>query len=203
MPNSEKNNPKLNRKKGRDEIEKILSQNLGPEYISYRPGFNGVKIAYIEGWAAIDLANKIFGYDGWSSKVKKITIDFYEDIPNKISVGISALVRITLKNKAFREDIGFGSSENQRSKVVAWEKAKKEAVTDAIKRSLRQFGNSLGNCFYNKDYLKAINKVEKKNYTEINEKNLLRDTNFSAHMEKSTDLISSVDASGIDFSSNE
>ncbi len=42
---------------------------------------------------------------------------------------------------------------------MALEKAKKEAVTDAIKRSLRIFGNSLGNCMYDKDFLNFIKQV--------------------------------------------
>lgn len=36
------------------------------------------------------------------------------------------------------------------------DKAKKEAVTDAIKRALRIFGNHLGNCVYDKEYLKSL-----------------------------------------------
>jgi DNA repair and recombination protein RAD52 len=32
---------------------------------------------------------------------------------------------------------------------------KKEAVTDALKRTLRNFGNLLGNCLYDKEYTKV------------------------------------------------
>lgn len=54
------------------------------------------------------------------------------------------------------QDIGYGSSENQRSKAAAYEKARKEAVTDAMKRALRIFGNRLGNCAYDKIFLKEV-----------------------------------------------
>jgi DNA recombination protein Rad52 len=47
-------------------------------------------------------------------------------------------------------------AENVKSKGAALDKARKEAVTDAIKRALRIFGNHLGNCCYDKDYLKAV-----------------------------------------------
>lgn len=150
---------KTKEKKAR--IQRMLSKRLGPEYISYRQGFNGMKLAYIEGWVAFSIANKIFGYDGWSSEVKSVTVDFCDDIPNKFSVGISVLVRVTLSDGIYKEDIGFGSSENQKSKVNAWEKAKKEAVTDAIKRALRQFGNALGNCCYDKLFLSEVQKFSK------------------------------------------
>lgn len=38
--------------------------------------------------------------------------------------------------------------------------AKKEAVTDALKRALRQFGDALGNCVYNKAYLAEVAKMK-------------------------------------------
>lgn len=37
---------------------------------------------------------------------------------------------------------------------------KKEAVTDAVKRTLRNFGNVLGNCLYDKSYTQEIVKIK-------------------------------------------
>ncbi|KAJ1551995.1 DNA repair protein rad52, partial [Cladochytrium tenue] len=37
--------------------------------------------------------------------------------------------------------------------------AKKEAVTDAVKRALKSFGNVLGNCVYDKNSLKILAKM--------------------------------------------
>ena len=34
-----------------------------------------------------------------------------------------------------------------------------EAVTDGLKRALKSFGNALGNCLSNKDYLRFIGKA--------------------------------------------
>lgn len=39
-------------------------------------------------------------------------------------------------------------------------KCKKEAVTDGIKRSLRNFGNLLGNCLYDKHYAQEVIKIK-------------------------------------------
>ena len=50
--------------------------------------------------------------------------------------------------------------ENAKGKAQAFEKAKKEATTDALKRALRSFGNLLGNCVYDKDYLQRVTKVK-------------------------------------------
>lgn len=65
-----------------------------------------------------------------------------------------------MKDGSYKEDTGSGSAENQRSKCVAMEKARKEAATDALKRALRQFGSALGNCCYDKNYLKSLSKNE-------------------------------------------
>lgn len=58
------------------------------------------------------------------------------------------------------KDIGYGHIENCKGKAAAFEKAKKEGTTDALKRALRNFGNVLGNCIYDKDYLARITKVK-------------------------------------------
>jgi len=58
------------------------------------------------------------------------------------------------------KDIGYGHIENSKGKAAAFEKAKKEAATDAMKRALRNFGNVLGNCLYDKDYLARVAKVK-------------------------------------------
>lgn len=185
-------------RKAKASVERLLSKNLGPEYLSYRPGWNGEKIAYIEGWTAISLANKIFGYNGWSSEIRGTTVDFYDDVPNRICMGVSVVMRIILKDGTYKEDIGFGSSENQKSKATAWEKAKKEAVTDGLKRALRQFGNALGNCCYDKEFLRNIQKITREKSGEINKDDLVRKSDFSRQLEHSTEALS-VDGNDIDF----
>lgn len=49
---------------------------------------------------------------------------------------------------------------NAPDKASAFEKAKKEGTTDALKRALRNFGNILGNCIYDKDYLTKVTKLK-------------------------------------------
>ncbi len=43
-----------------------------------------------------------------------------------------------------------------RSKALSIEKARKEAVTDGMKRALKSFGNALGNCINDKSYLAFV-----------------------------------------------
>ena len=45
--------------------------------------------------------------------------------------------------------------------ALSIEKARKEAVTDALKRALKSFGNVLGNCLSDKEYLKVVGGMDK------------------------------------------
>ncbi|KAK3844916.1 MAG: Rad52/22 double-strand break repair protein [Linnemannia gamsii] len=152
------------------QLDSDLSKYLPPEFTSSRPGPGRGTLTYIEGWKAKNLANKLFGFNGWSSAITDVTVDLLEvENDGKVTVGVSCIMRVTLKDGTFHEDIGYGSSENQRSKVASFEKAKKEASTDALKRTLTSFGNLLGACLYDKNYAKYIStqKFEKVwlNYT--------------------------------------
>ena len=135
-------------------LGQVLQQNLGPDHLADRPGASGQRFTYVEGWRAIELANNILSFNGWSCSIVEITQDFVEERKDKKwSVGMTAVVRITLKDGSYHEDVGFGSADHPR-RGDAIQLAKKEAVTDARKRCLRLFGNALGNCIYNKKHLK-------------------------------------------------
>ncbi|KAK4329395.1 hypothetical protein Pmani_000250 [Petrolisthes manimaculis] len=140
-------------------IQGVLRQKLGAGFISQRAGAGGQRIAYIQGWRVITLANEIFGFNGWSHSVTNQTIDFVDHYNGRYYVGVSAKVKVQLKDGVFHEDIGYGVSEGMRSKALSIEKARKEAVTDGLKRALKSFGSALGNCLSNKDYLRFIGKA--------------------------------------------
>lgn len=175
-----------------DDIQAKLDKKLGPEYISKRVGFGTSRVAYIEGWKAINLANQIFGYNGWSTEVKNVVIDFLDERQGKFSIGCTAIVRVTLANGTHREDIGYGTVENERRKSAAFERAKKSAVTDALKRSLRSFGNALGNCLYDKDFLSKIDRV-KFDPPDFDEGNLFRPSDEISEISRSNTLDSNND----------
>lgn len=144
-------------------LQAKLNKKLGPEYISQRPGpGGGPKLTYAEGWKIINLANEVFGFNGWSSSVVTLAVDYIDlnEETKRFSVGVSAIVRITLRDGAYHEDVGYGLLENSKSKGAALDKCKKEAVTDAVKRALRNFGNLLGNCLYDKSYAQEVIKIK-------------------------------------------
>ncbi|RKP01588.1 hypothetical protein CXG81DRAFT_11794, partial [Caulochytrium protostelioides] len=137
-------------------LDAKLDQYLGPEYHSLRASGGAGSVHYLEGWQAIQLANEVFGATGWSCQILDARFDYREQREGRVNAGFSVHLRITLRDGTFREDFGYGQIENARSQGAAYAKIRKEATTDAMKRALRQFGQVLGNCIYDKAYVKAI-----------------------------------------------
>jgi len=143
-------------------LQSKLAKQLGPEYLSSRAGPGGGKVHYVAAEKCIQLANEVFGFNGWSSQIMDIQVDFVDENPTtfKVSLGLSVIMRVTLKDGTFHEDIGYGHIENCKGKAAAFEKAKKEGTTDGLKRALKNFGNVLGNCIYDKEYLSKVTKIK-------------------------------------------
>jgi DNA repair and recombination protein RAD52 len=57
-------------------LQSRLDKQLGPEYISTRPGNGGGKVHYLAAEKVINLANEVFGFNGWSSAIRDVQIDF-------------------------------------------------------------------------------------------------------------------------------
>lgn len=143
-------------------LQARLNQRLGPEYVSTRAGpGGGPKVFYLEGWKAIDLANEVFGFNGWSSSIVSFDVDYCDQTESgRYNIGLSATVRVTLRDGTFHEDVGYGTMDNAMKKGQGMEKAKKEAITDALKRALRNFGRSLGNCLYDKKFCEQVSRMK-------------------------------------------
>ncbi|XP_068950452.1 DNA repair protein RAD52 homolog isoform X2 [Petaurus breviceps papuanus] len=155
-------------------IQNALRQRLGPEYISSRQAGGGQKVCYIEGHRVISLANEMFGYNGWAHSITQQNVDFVDLNNGKFYVGVCAFVKVQLKDGSYHEDVGYGVSEGLKSKALSLEKARKEAVTDGLKRALRCFGNALGNCILDKDYLRSLNTLPRQFPSELDLANIKR-----------------------------
>ncbi|KAK8215082.1 DNA repair protein rad52 [Zalaria obscura] len=69
-------------------LQSKLDKQLGPEYISTRPGAGGGKVHYLAAEKVINLANEVFGFNGWSSAIQNVQIDFVSVSPH--SAGLCA-----------------------------------------------------------------------------------------------------------------
>lgn len=135
---------------------------------------------YLTAEKCITLANEVFGFNGWSSSIQNIQVDFADENPQtqRVSIGLSVIVRVTLRDGTYHEDIGYGSIENAKGKAMAFEKAKKEGTTDGMKRALRNFGNVLGNCIYDQDYVKQVVRHKAQPVKKFDPNNLHRHADF-------------------------
>jgi DNA repair and recombination protein RAD52 len=116
----------------------------------------GRSVAYIEGYDCINIANDIFDFDGWTTDLV--------DGPNLTQIGTDggyvchANVKVSVRcddgSWVHRTEVGCctpATAKGTAPSADAVDTAMKGAVTDALKRALRLFGNQFGNSLYDKD----------------------------------------------------
>ncbi len=137
-----------------DKQLQVLNYELDSSRIKTREKGN-ISLSYIEGHDVIETANRIFGYGNWSYTITKLEQVSQETNHNQnVVICYKAVVRIIAcdishTKEIAREDVGFGTGV-AKTLSDAHEGAAKEAVTDALKRAMRSFGNQFGNSLYDK-----------------------------------------------------
>jgi len=126
----------------------LLKQPIDKKNVETRDGNRSgtFQLAYVESWHVIDEANRIFGFDGWSSETLETTCVVCEPT----AVTYTAKVRVTVGN-VIREGTGAGHGRQKSGIGDNHESAIKEAESDARKRCLMQFGYQFGLSLYDKD----------------------------------------------------
>lgn len=131
------------------EVRELLAQPLDTALIQERSSRDGRVFAYLEGPAVISQANRIFGFDGWGAEVvgdlKYVASPPLANSDGEVlAVGLyTVTVRVTVVGCPPKSDVGCGFVNEPTPE--AHEIASKGAVTDGIKRALRQFGEQFGN----------------------------------------------------------
>jgi DNA repair and recombination protein RAD52 len=132
-----------------------LSEDLPRDVVRTRDQA-GQRLSYVDGWYAVTRANDVFGPDGWSYAVREVREVYRGTKPGKGTdentvIVYEALVAVTALGIT-REDVGIGQCDASiRALAQGIEKARKESVTDGLKRALRTFGPSFGLALYDKD----------------------------------------------------
>ena len=122
-----------------------LNQPIDPKVVAFRKQGN-MQLAYLESWYVINEANRIFGFDGWSSET--IQLDCVQS--DEFCVTYIAKVRVTVGD-VIREGVGAGHGKGERVNLGdKHESAVKEAESDARKRAFMQFGSQLGLSLYDR-----------------------------------------------------
>ena len=122
-----------------------LNQPIDPKVVAFRKQGN-MQLAYLESWYVINEANRIFGFDGWSSET--IQLDCVQS--DDFCVTYIAKVRVTVGD-VIREGVGAGHGKGEKVNLGdKHESAVKEAESDARKRAFMQFGSQLGLSLYDR-----------------------------------------------------
>lgn len=170
-----------------------LNAELSKDDVKTRKGSGTQQLSYIPSFHAINEANRIFGFGNWSTEIMhlhQIDKSIYEkpgykpNDPPKEMISISYLCHLKLvvtngDREAYHEDTGFGNgvAGNSAHGIGSCiELASKEAVTDALKRCLRYYGNKFGLSLYDKDVeLMGSNDIEAAKIVTETQLNDLRD----------------------------
>lgn len=137
-----------------DKQNQLLAYELDSSRIKSRSKGN-INLSYLEGFDILETANKIFGYGNWDYRITKLEQVSQETNQNQnIVICYKAIITVVIYDiqhakQISREDVGFGTG-IAKSLADAHESGAKEAVTDAIKRAFRSFGNQFGNSLYDK-----------------------------------------------------
>ena len=133
-------------------VAKALAQPLDPALVLQRKGRAGRTYDYLEGHVVIEQANRIFGHGGWGYDiVGDVALHEIETVDHKTGEvrrdqAYAAKVKVNVPGAPSRTDVGFHAVAEET--VEGHETAYKGAVTDALKRALRSFGDQFGNGLY-------------------------------------------------------
>jgi recombination DNA repair RAD52 pathway protein len=129
----------------------------------------GRKFSYVEGWHVIAEANRIFGFDRWTSKtVETCCVVERERLIGKQALpgwGVTYTAKVSIvvdtndDHWITRDGCGTGHGIDT-DLGLAHESAIKEAETDARKRALMTFGNPFGLALYDKEQAHVVDESE-------------------------------------------
>jgi DNA recombination protein Rad52 len=135
--------------------------------VKSREGGRGTSLSYIEAHDAIRTANEIFGIGNWQYRVKELVpLGDPEPVKKEARSGFRAGYRAVVEVQIGKDggafplvfsDVGYGDSiDYSGSYITVQELAMKEAVSDGVKRALKNLGDQFGLSLYDKEARKEL-----------------------------------------------
>jgi DNA recombination protein Rad52 len=138
-------------------VQTNLDENIPKDVIATRDGGGTRKLSYLEAWYVIDRMNQVFGQGNWGYHIVSLHKVFEGELEQYSGKAFSTSYIATVQTWAKVDgvmtqftDVGYGDGTDKKSPGKAHELATKEAVSDAIKRSCKNFGRSMGLALYDK-----------------------------------------------------
>lgn len=135
-----------------DEQLRLLAEPLHPDNVKTRQ-----RLSYIEGHYVRDTLNRIFGRDGWSTKIEEMNWRGTVDVAKSEKTGSATAYTCILSLRIHTptgdhviQDVGYGNSTmyTVTAALDTHELATKEAETDALKRCAVNLGDQFGLSLY-------------------------------------------------------
>lgn len=114
--------------------------NPGPTYSEIQ---NALQAPANHSLSATEAANRIFGFNGWLSELREAKIVYMEDCGGYDcwKIGVTATVRVTLKDGTYHDGTAWGCGRGEQGSSVG--SARSYATAEALRQALRQFGSAL------------------------------------------------------------
>lgn len=153
-----------------DKTNQVLGYELESSRIKSRQKSN-ITLSYLEGFDIIETENRVFGFGNWDYSTKLEVVSQEVNQNQNHVICYKALVSIVVHDvshskQVSSEDVGFGTG-IAKTLVDAHEGGAKEAVRDAIKRTLRSFGNQFDNSLYDKSHQHQNNQMQNQQSAQI------------------------------------
>ena len=121
---------------------------------------DGKGFSHVEAYEVIAHLNRIFGFEGWDKEVTDLTPIFETETKMKNgnlgwTVCYRATVRLTVNGSIVREDASTGDA-TQPSRADAHDLAVKSAISVALKRAAKDFGDQFGLSLYDHGSMKQL-----------------------------------------------
>ena len=146
------------------EVLEKLNADLDPDLISEREGAGKRTLKYIEAYVAIEQANRIFGHGAWGPRVLEgptlhsipetnpatgEIVDSHDYYTARVGIWVYGQMRSS--DEGFCEVRSLKEGTIRSAIVGMHEMARKGAISDGIKRALRNFGKQFGNDLYGEE----------------------------------------------------
>ena len=122
---------------------------------------DGKGFSHLESYEVKAHLNRLFGFEGWSTKIDALTPLFEDENEGKWTVGYLCSMSLAINSPdgfqvKVSSDASTGDATNQRSRADAHDLAVKSAVSGALKRCATALGDQFGLSLYAKGSMDAL-----------------------------------------------
>jgi hypothetical protein len=128
----------------------MLDEPLNAQLLKERQGAGNVKLKYLDGRTAIETANRIFGKGKWGFRITSRSHEKIQKANGEAQEYFTADIELYVAGNPFPFP-GDGIGGVKSNTVEGIEMARKDAVTDALKRALCYYGDQFGLALRDKD----------------------------------------------------